>query len=154
MIIVGIDPSSQEKGHGVATYKDNKLCSLDMMQRIRLINHLLELKKDGLIVAIENNLDRGVYRKPKRNPGESFESWLRRCQKMAQDIGKLKQTQIELMRDLDYYDMRFDLKKQSSRWKKGNEFKLITGWDKQSNEDTRSAAYFGYLEFQKQNVVY
>jgi hypothetical protein len=67
---------------------------------------------------------------------------------IALKVGRCQQAQLELMRDLEYYGIVYMLQKPASNWKKGaqvEQFKKVTGWDKRSNEDTRSAAYMGFL---------
>ena len=67
---------------------------------------------------------------------------------VARSVGRCQQAQLELMRWLDYYHILYVLHKpQKGNWAKNKaQFEKITGWTKQSNEDTRAAAYFGYLE--------
>ncbi len=142
MLIIGIDPDSDR--HGVAVYKNGKLEILRMMSRNEIIE---EFKYNAeCFFSIENVASSNALhtKKGTRNP--------RVNQSIARRIGLNQQSQIELMRDLDYYGMPYVLHKPSSRWKNQAEmelFKRATGWDKRSNADTRSAAYFGFLESNK-----
>lgn len=69
--------------------------------------------------------------------------------KMAEGVGKCKQAQIETMRICDELGIRVVTQKPSKRWKSQQEKKLFeraTGWSSRSNEETRSAAFMGFLE--------
>jgi hypothetical protein len=66
--------------------------------------------------------------------------------KMAQSIGMCKQSQIELERLFESKGVKVVKHKISKMWKKDKaQFEKVTGWTGRSNEDTRSAAYFGFL---------
>ena len=66
-------------------------------------------------------------------------------------IGRCQQSQSELMRFLDEYKIKYVLHKpQKNNWAKNkHQFEKVTGWVGRSNEDTRSAAYFGFLGLKK-----
>jgi len=136
--IVGIDPDSEK--HGVAFYLDGKLVRLEMMNNVEINKEILNPFPDTLF-SIENVMaNQFVYtRNVKAN--KSVQS------KIAMHIGRCQQAQIELMRWLDNYGITYVLHKpQAGNWADKKElFERITGWEKQSNADTRSAAYFGYL---------
>lgn len=68
--------------------------------------------------------------------------------KVAMHIGRCQQVQVELMRWLDHMGIAYRLHKpQRGNWSKDKTtFERVTGWSGKSNEDTRSAAYFGFLE--------
>ena len=57
------------------------------------------------------------------------------------------QAQVTLMRAFDHYEIPYILHKPSKNnfADDKNKFERLTGWDKRSNRDTRSAAYFGLL---------
>ena len=68
--------------------------------------------------------------------------------KMAWGLGKCAQSEIELRRVLEVMGFKYVMHKRNSVWKKSKnkkQFELVTGWTGRSNEDTRSAAYFGWL---------
>ena len=66
--------------------------------------------------------------------------------KKSEHIGLCKQSQVELERMLSHYGIKIVKHKISKTWKKEKaQFQAVTGWKGQSNEDTRSAAYFGWL---------
>ena len=58
----------------------------------------------------------------------------------------VQQSQSELEGLFLYWDIKVVKHKISKMWKKDkNQFEKVTGWTDRSNEDTRSAAYFGFL---------
>lgn len=67
--------------------------------------------------------------------------------KIAMSIGRCQQAQVELCRQLDHRGIPYVLHRpQSGNWAKHkSQFEKVTGWDKRSNEDVRSAAFFGFL---------
>ncbi|MCH9645320.1 MAG: hypothetical protein K0U08_01540 [Proteobacteria bacterium] len=141
-VTIGIDPDS--KAHGVAIYHDKKLVALECLTLMQI--HEL-LHKDYLgknvIFSIENVCATSAAfnaRDKKSNQAVKL--------KMAQHIGQCKQSQIELERMLDYLGFKCIYYPISKSWKSQagkKQFELVTGWKGRSNEDTRSAAYFGFL---------
>ena len=145
MIVIGIDPDS--KAHGVAVYEDGKLTQLlciDLMSIYELICQ--EYGHDVDLVSIENVCgNNAVFRKAGGvNVQES----------MGRRLGKVQQSQIELERMLDSINVKYVKSKISKLWKNQagkKQFEQVTGWKGRSNEDTRSAAYFGWLYAKKSN---
>ena len=140
MIVFGIDPDSQK--HGVAIYKDGVLTSLMLLELFDLIDMIESDFSKEIFFSIEdvcaNNF---VYaRNEKANKYAHA--------KVSLSIGRCQQSQTELMRVLTHLGYKYVLHKpQKGNWAKNKaQFEKITGWKKQSNEDTRSAAYFGFLE--------
>ena len=68
--------------------------------------------------------------------------------KVGMSVGRCQQSQKELMRLLDHYEIPYKLHKpQRGNFAKDKQkFQTLTGWTERSNEDQRSAAYFGLLE--------
>ena len=63
-------------------------------------------------------------------------------------MGRCKQMQLEVEKIAEHFDIKIVRYPVSSQWKNSagkKEFDRLTGWKGRSNEDTRSAAYFGYL---------
>ena len=61
-------------------------------------------------------------------------------------LGMCQQSQIELERLIEYWDIKIVKHKTSKMWKKDKkQFEMVTGWVGRSNEDNRSAAYFAFL---------
>lgn len=136
-MIIGIDPDA--KKHGVAVY-DNKLIKLAMMSRQEIIEEF-RYSSDA-IFSIENVLlTNAIFPKHLRGIGADKVKM-----NIALKVGRNQQALQELINDLEYYDMPYILQKPSSTWKKDkNMFEKVTGWSGRSNEDTRSAAYFGWI---------
>ena len=154
MNIIGIDPDS--KASGVAWYKCGKLISIQNMGLIELWKFLEQRKSDsfrGSEYALELHIE-----DLNANRCSSF-NWQRSGKpkpvldkingKISEGVGKCKQTQTEIERIAIGLSIRVAKHKVSSKWKSAQagkaEFKMVTGWLGRSNEDTRSAAYFGFL---------
>lgn len=153
MIIVGVDPDSA--AHGFAIYRNGKLSELRNMTLMEA-HYWLEAKDvEGefpALFSIENVLANNfVFR---RNAGISKAEHADR----ARNVGRCQQAQLELMRLLDHWGVPYVLHKPTkNNWQKGRKttqkeresgllaFRTATGWQGRSNENTRSAAYFGFL---------
>lgn len=143
-IVIGIDPDSE--AYGFAGYLDGKLVRLEEIQLPQLVDLLRDtIQIDEVLVSIEDvMINTFVYA---RNQKKS-----KRVQsKVGISIGRCQQSQVELTRMLDYYRIPYVLHKpQSGNWADKRElFERVTGWGKQSNADTRSAAFFGYLALRR-----
>ena len=145
-IIIGIDPDS--KAHGVAIYKNGKLTDLsnstivDMMEFLDAVSRLETVNFEVHIEDVCAN--NAVFMSPSKNTNKIAEAKAR-----GRTLGMCQQSQTELERVFDYYGIEVIKHKISKQWKSAKVgrpvFERITGWTKQSNEDTRSAAYFGWL---------
>jgi hypothetical protein len=142
-IIIGVDPDS--KAHGVAVYVDGKLeilrcCTLEQILFLINVspNPMIEQEIELHIEDVNGVSAAFGARDSKVNIHVKL--------KMAQHIGMCKQAQIELERFITHYDIKIVKHKISKMWKKDKaQFEKVTGWKGRSNEDTRSAAYFGWL---------
>jgi hypothetical protein len=139
-VVVGIDPDTDK--HGVAVYVNGRLADLQKLDLMEIIAMIIVAKPDcELSFSIENVCANNfVYsRNMTKNPKVNMS--------IARNVGACQQSQAELMRALDHYEVKYVLHKpQRGNWAKNKaQFEKATGWDKRSNEDTRSAAYFGYL---------
>jgi len=147
-IIIGCDPDS--KKHGVAIYQDGKLIDIDCMDTLSLLEYIQnELAHFSDITAhIENvKANNAVFMPPgrmdKKREGEA--------KARGRTLGMCQQSQTELERLFFYLNIEFVLHPISKRWKKEKaEFEKATGWKGRSNEDTRSAAYFGFVGLKQQ----
>jgi len=139
-IVIGIDPDS--KAHGVATYIDGVLHDLATLNNLDIYN-MVEHKYWGSNVTFSIEDVNGVSAAfGARDSGRNIHVKL----KMAQSIGMCKQAQIELERILENSYVKVVKHNISKMWKKDKaQFEKVTGWKGRSNEDTRSAAYFGWL---------
>lgn len=149
-IIIGLDPDSDK--HGIAIYRKRVLCDLMNLNTIQLYIHITTFEKTALKAGeIEIHME-----DPKRNSSSEFshhpKDKLKVKFKKSESVGKVKQAQTSIEQMADELGIKVVLYKNSSCWKKGADKKLfekITGWTKRSNEDTRSAAWFGYLATKK-----
>jgi len=144
-VVVGIDPDSEK--HGVAVYSNGVIHGLYSL----CLPELMVMLKNGIVcgdevsLSIENVMANQFVYARNQHSNKAAQS------KIAMRIGRCQQAQVELMRWLDNYGIPYVLHKpQKGNWADKRElFERITGWNKQSNEDTRAAAYFGYLEASK-----
>ena len=139
--VIGIDPGST-KGHGVAVYENGELVNIEMSELMPLYSLLSTLKQSGsVIVHIEDVMgQKGTWHGTAQNK-KAFA-------KTAQNVALCKWSQVEVERMCAYIDVEVIKHKVSKCWKKDNgkaQFEKVTGWSGRSNEDTRSAAYFGWL---------
>lgn len=143
-VIIGIDPDS--KAHGVAIYEKGKLVTLRSLNLLDLHDQIRfcyseEQKRRVIEIHIED-----VNGVSAAFGARDTKTKLNIKLKMAQYIGMCKQSQVEVERLAHYLGIKVVKHKISKVWKKDKaQFKRVTGWGSQSNEDTRSAAYFGWL---------
>ena len=143
--IIGIDPDSGK--HGMALYAFGELVRLESMSLIDVMTMIdadfSADEFDDIEVHIEDvNGVSAAFRAKGKAANINVKL------KMAQHIGMCKQSQIELERLFEYYGIKVVKHRISKQWKgKGGKvlFERVTGWDGRSNEDTRSAAYFGWI---------
>lgn len=145
MIVIGIDPDSDK--HGVAIYEEGKLTQLlswELMDFMVYFDSQLMTSPalvNDFVIHMENvNSISAVFRQR-----QARANWNTHA-KMANGVGKCQQAQVELERLFERVGVKVLKHKPSKAWKKDKkQFELVTGWTGRSNEDTRSAAYFGYL---------
>lgn len=150
MIIIAIDPDSDK--HGIAIYRKNILCELLSLNTIQLYKHITTLEKAALRAGeIEIHMEN-----PKGNNSSAFSHYSKDSMavkfKKSESVGRVKQAQTSIEQMADELGIKVTLYKNSSCWKKASEkkiFEKVTGWTGRSNEDTRSAAWFGYLATKK-----
>jgi len=142
-IIIGVDPDSSK--HGVAVYYDGKLEELDSLT----LMDLHQLIDDNLIdIANDLNFDIEVHIEDVCANNAVFRTGgnAKVNMSIARRLGMVQQSQTEVERLIDTWDIKLVKHKISKMWKKDKaQFEKITGWTGRSNEDTRSAAYFGFL---------
>lgn len=144
--VIGIDPDS--KAHGVAIFESGQLTELHNLPLMGVYRLLKNLKRFGSVtMSIEdNNAVSAIYAgRFNTKDSQAVKS------KKAQHVGMCKQAQIEVERACEDLGIQVIRQKPSKQWKDTNnrQFELVTGWNKRSNEDNRSAAYFGWLLAQK-----
>lgn len=141
--IIGIDPDSE--AHGVAIYKDGVLARLEMLTLMEIMALVNELDPDNVLFSIENVMaNQFIYARNTR-ASKTIQS------KIAMSVGRCQQAYVELIRMLDGFGVNYITHKpQKGNWAKNRStFELATNWTKQSNIDTRAAAYFGYLALKR-----
>jgi hypothetical protein len=147
-IIIGIDPDS--KAHGVAIYIDGRLTRLESLTLYWFID-ALGFYNDS-INEIEVHMEdvcanNAVFMKPKRSYSGKD---LAEVKARSRTLGMCQQSQAELEKFIHHHSIKIVKHKISKMWKKDKaQFEKVTGWKSQSNEDTRSAAYFGWLGLNK-----
>lgn len=150
---IGCDPDAEK--HGFALFEGEKLVSLNCFTLLDMQRFLISFFGNdfsSLEFHLEDNASVKSAYTAKNKRGESLAVKLN----IAQKIGMVKQAQIELERMLKELGIKVVHRKQSKRWKSAAEvemFKSATGWTSRSNEDTRSAAYFGYAGARERNLL-
>lgn len=133
---LGIDPDSDK--HGVAIYIDGALVDLVMWSTPAVIDFAAA---NDCLVAIEDVMaNQFIY-------GRNTVSNRKVQSKIAMSVGRCMQAQYELVQMLEHNGVTVKkFKPRGGNWAKNKAlFERVTGWDKRSNEDTRSAAFFGQL---------
>ena len=100
--------------------------------------------KQDIEFHIENVCaNNAVFMKPKKSYSGKD---LAEVKARSRTLGMVQQSQKELERFINHYGIKIVHHKISKIWKKDKgQFEKVTGWVGRSNEDTRSAAYFGWL---------
>lgn len=141
MIIIGIDPDSEK--HGVSFYIDGKIAKLESMRLFDLFKIIEPLAILGDVqIHIENVC--GIN----ATFNKQFVKNRRAETTVSRSLGMCQQAQVEVERMAEYLGVPVIKHPISKNWKSADTGKaalLKMGWSGQSNEDTRSAAYFGYL---------
>lgn len=141
-IVIGADPDS--KKHGIAIYQDGKLINLLNVNTLELLDYIQnELAHFSDITAHVENVkgNNAVFMPPSRNSQKKIAE----AKARGRTLGMCQQSQTELERLFEYLNIKVFLHPISKRWKKDKaEFEKSTGWTARSNEDTRSASWFGY----------
>ncbi|OFE11399.1 hypothetical protein PHACT_12645 [Pseudohongiella acticola] len=140
MIIVGIDPDST--AHGVAVYRDGELTELAELSLPQIRQWIAALEStNNLIFSIENVLAQNfVYSRNALGKKAAHA-------KVALSVGRCQQAQAELMRELDFMGIAYEVHAPTGyNWAKNkDQFAKQTGWKGSSNVETRSAAFFGWV---------
>ena len=145
-MIIGIDPDSDK--HGVAIYKDGALHDLlmndlmDLMDTLKTNQSKIDFNST-IVVHIENVLGNNTS---SFNHSSRFSKGVN--SKISEKVGMCKQAQSEVEKLCKHLGIEVVRHRVSKQWKSGaskDTFKRVTGWAGRSNEDSRSAAYFGWL---------
>ena len=143
MIIIGCDPDSSKSGY--AEYKGGELLDLKSLTLIEIYKmfEFISCLSDSCELHIEdlNAIKSNAFAVKSK---DTLPMKLRK----AGNVGQCKQVQLEIERIAEHFNIKVVRHSVSSKWKDKNgkvEFERVTGWTGRSNEDTRSAAYFGKL---------
>lgn len=146
MIIIGCDPDS--KASGIARYSNGSLIACESMSLFQIYKmfesihfaHQPDLRDIELhIEDVKGNRCSSFNWKPSDNRNVRA--------KKSENVGQCKQVQIEIERIAEHFGIKVVRHKVSSAWKSQAgkaQFERFTGWTGRSNEDSRSAAWFGY----------
>jgi hypothetical protein len=134
--VIGIDPDVEK--NGVAVYENKKLVALRNLKFTELCEFILNNKE--AVYAIENVMDiTATFKK-------QYATTQGAVRKVSYSVGRNAQVGYHLIDFLDHHHIPYKLLPIAKHWKKQQEtFKRFTGWSGRSNEETRSAAYFGFL---------
>ncbi len=141
--VIGIDPDS--KAHGVAIYYNGKLLTMDQWSLMDIQTNIMPFvegrNSSKLLFSIEDVMNNKFVYARNRNENKTVQS------NIAMKVGRCQQSFIEVTRMLDFYKIEYKtFPPQKDNWAKNKkQFEMATGWKKRSNEDTRSAAFFGFL---------
>ena len=142
-IVLGVDPDSSK--HGIAIYQNGKLLILKSMTTMELADWIAgaPVHPDFITIHIEDvcGVSNSGFHVRSKDP-------LPVKLKKAENVGMCKQAQREVQFMAKYLGIKVVKHPISKRWKSQAEkkiFEKVTGWTGRSNEDTRSAALFGYL---------
>lgn len=147
-VIIGCDPDSSKSG--IAVYVDGELTSLKSRSLVEIYTafKVISGKHDDVELHIENL--KGVSA---AFTGANARQPQAVKMKMAQYVGMCKQVQTEVERIAEHFGIKVVHHKISKQWKDAKTgkslFQRATGWEGKSNDDTRSAAYFGFLGCKK-----
>ncbi len=143
-IIIGCDPDSEASG--IAFYVNGNLerlecmCLIDIYQLFKaneFNNKLIELHIENL----NGNKSSSFNHNKKMSAEVKY--------KVSESVGKCKQVQVEIERMAEHFGIKVVHHKVSKQWRSAgvekNRFEMHTKWKGRSNEDTRSAAYFGFI---------
>lgn len=147
-VIIGIDPDSEK--YGVSVFESGELVALYSKDVIDLRNLFagLRLKDLEVTVVIEDIISNGfIYSRHNKKQGASVRA------RIAQNVGMCKQAQKTAEHFADHFGFKLiRIPPQLGNWAKNKKlFEKVTGWKMRSNEDTRSAAYFGWLYVSKKS---
>ena len=141
-LLISIDPDA--KKYGVAVHVDGKLRELHSMDVVQFSKFLAAVSYENPVFVIEDvQANKFMY-----NRGIQSPSVLGR---VAQNVGECKHSQRVAEAFIESYG--FELVRQKpikGNWAKNKkQFEQVTGWTGRSNEDTRSAAFMGFLYLNK-----
>lgn len=140
MIIIGCDPDSDKSGISIYCNGELTACESKSLVNIYL---MLDWQRDAdeIELHIENvcGQNAAFFRPGPKNA--------KAATAINRSVGKCQQVQIEIERIAEHFGIPVIRHPISKKWKSQagkKEFERVTGWAGRSNEDSRSAAWFGY----------
>ena len=140
--VVGIDPDCKKSG--LACFKNGKLIDLDNYSLVMFTDYCKELSEEDnsnvTFVIEDGNQISGLYSRNKFG-NQAVQH------KISERVGANKQRATDLIEIAKHYGIKVVAQKpRKGNWAdKKQMFEKVTGWNKQSNPETRSAAFFGYM---------
>lgn len=145
-IIIACDPDSEKSGWAVV--KNGELITLTCKSLVEIFEYFNGCKNHDKIELHIENVSGISAAFNARDRKSSLSVKL----KVAQHIGMCKQAQIEIERIANHFGIKVVHHPVSKMWKDSKTgkaaLKEVFGYDGQSNEDSRSAAYFSYRALQ------
>jgi len=157
MKIIGIDPDCLKSG--LAVYEDGLLTGLLNFTLPDYIEMLPLLAQEEAVIAIEDaNLIDAIYadKVDKKPPNLTEKQWQRVKLKKAQNVGMIKRQCSVMIELAKAYGVEVKpYKARRGNWAGNTKavnnkqgvalLKKHTGWEGRSNNETRSAAFFGWI---------
>lgn len=140
-IIIGCDPDSEKSGFCIV--ENGELVNLFNIGLVDFYNYLQRVNYLYAELHIENvnGISSNAFNVKSRDP-------LPVKLKKAEHVGKCKQVQIEIERIAERFGIKVIHHPVSKMWKDSKtgkqQLEKVFGYTGQSNEDTRSAAWFAY----------
>lgn len=138
--VIGIDPDCKKSG--VAVFEFGKLKNLFNMNlmEFNILCTSYRHHEDITFIIEDGNLISGLYSRNKFG-NKAVQH------KISERVGANKQRATDLIDIAKYYGIKVVRQKpRKGNWAdKKPMFEKYTGWNKQSNPETRSAAFFGYM---------
>ena len=140
--VIGVDPDCKKSG--VAMFEDGNLTTLEnltIIDFIKLCYSWHDPFECVLTMVIEDgNQISGLYHR-NTNQNKLVQH------KISERVGANKQRATDLIEIAKFYGITVVAQKpRKGNWAdKKPMFEKVTGWKKQSNPETRSAAFFGYM---------
>lgn len=138
-IIIGCDPDSNKSG--IAMYHCGELKYLECMPLVAIYRMFAQRDTDRVAFGYECELHIEDL-----HSNKGF--WHKGGSGAARKVGRCEQVQVEIERMAEHFGIKVVRHKVSKKWKDQagkKEFERNTGWTGRSNEDTRSAAWFGFI---------
>lgn len=159
-IIIGCDPDSDKSGFCIV--KNGELLQLCVMDLIQFYNYCYQndSSSNPLELHIENvngiRCSSFNWIKPRNNSPAEIARVKKVNAKISENVGKCKSAQSQIERIAEHFGIKVVHHPVSKMWKDSKTGKAalekVFGYTGQSNEDSRSAAYFAHRALSLQKV--